>query len=192
VKTRNAHALAEHLKSAIPEGGWLSKAQRDRRGDGEPRPNLYNAMLALREDARFSDLFSYDEMLRAPILNRPVPAQGGGTQDEQFQARPIRDADVAALQELLQASGLEKIGKDVVHQAVDLRAVELRFHPVRDYLSALEWDGTPRLERWLATYLGAEDSQYHSASSVDHGSAITCPTSDFQAKTWPSTSMANG
>jgi predicted P-loop ATPase len=78
-----------------------------------------------------------------------------------FEPRPVRDADVAALEEFLQASGLEKIGKDTVHQAVDLRASERAFHPVRDYLNALRWDDTPRLASWLATYLGAEDTEYH-------------------------------
>jgi predicted P-loop ATPase len=34
------------------------------------------------------------------------------------------------------------------------------FHPVIEYLGALEWDGTPRLDRWLSTYGGAEDSEY--------------------------------
>lgn len=34
------------------------------------------------------------------------------------------------------------------------------FHPVCDYLDALEWDGVPRLDRWLVTYGGAEDSEY--------------------------------
>jgi len=34
------------------------------------------------------------------------------------------------------------------------------FHPVLDYLDALEWDGTPRLERWLSTYGGADDNEY--------------------------------
>jgi hypothetical protein len=33
------------------------------------------------------------------------------------------------------------------------------FDPVLDYLNALEWDGTPRLERWLVTYLGATDTE---------------------------------
>jgi predicted P-loop ATPase len=73
----------------------------------------------------------------------------------------VRDADVAALQELLQAWGLEKIGKDTVHQAVELRARERRLHLVRDYLSALQWDGVQRLSAWLTTYLGAEDTEYH-------------------------------
>ncbi len=138
---------------------WISKAQHDRQG--EPRPNLYNAMLALREDVRIVGLFSYDEMLRAPILSRPVPGGMMPEENGRFEPRPVRDADVTALQELLQASGLEKIGKDAVHQAVDLRAQERPFHPVRAYLDALEWDGTPRLATWLNTYLGAEDTEYH-------------------------------
>lgn len=33
-------------------------------------------------------------------------------------------------------------------------------HPVIEYLDALEWDGTPRLDQWLSTYGGAEDSDY--------------------------------
>jgi predicted P-loop ATPase len=146
-------------ETQAPRAEWISRAQCDRQG--EPRPNLYNAMMALREDARISDLFSYDEMLRAPILHRPVPNSAVNAENEPFQARPVRDADVTALQELLQASDLEKVGKDTVHQAVDLRAYERRFHPIRDYLSALRWDGTPRLASWLASHLGAEDTEYH-------------------------------
>jgi len=34
------------------------------------------------------------------------------------------------------------------------------FHPVRGYLDGLRWDGTPRLDRWLSTYGGAEDTEY--------------------------------
>jgi predicted P-loop ATPase len=31
---------------------------------------------------------------------------------------------------------------------------------VREYLAGLKWDGIPRLDRWLTTYLGVEDSTY--------------------------------
>jgi hypothetical protein len=34
------------------------------------------------------------------------------------------------------------------------------FHPVRDYLDALHWDGVARLDQWLVTYAGADDSEY--------------------------------
>jgi predicted P-loop ATPase len=37
------------------------------------------------------------------------------------------------------------------------------FHPVRDYIEALEWDGKPRLNKWLITYAGARESKYTQA-----------------------------
>jgi predicted P-loop ATPase len=139
--------------------GWLGYAQCDKWA--EPRPNLFNVMLALREDRRVADLFAYDEMLRASILIRPAPGIVIQNDDAIFAPRPVRDDDVSVLQELLQKSGIEKIGKDIVHQGVDLRARERSFHPVRDYLNSLVWDGTPRLSYWLVIYLGAENTEYH-------------------------------
>lgn len=140
---------------------WLGSTQCDSRA--EPRPNLFNVLLALRDDPRISELFAYDEMLRAPVLSAPVPGKVIQECDARFVARPVRDDDVTALQEFLQQSGLETIGKDVVHQAVDLRARERSFHPVRQYLDGLVWDDTARLDRWLAAYLGAEENAYHRA-----------------------------
>jgi len=33
-------------------------------------------------------------------------------------------------------------------------------HPVKIYLDALKWDGVPRIDTWLQTYGGSEDSDY--------------------------------
>jgi hypothetical protein len=38
-------------------------------------------------------------------------------------------------------------------------ARENAFHPVREYLEALRWDGVSRIDTWLVTYGGAEDTQ---------------------------------
>ena len=46
---------------------------------------------------------------------------------------------------------------------MELRAHERAFHPVRDYLDGLTWDARPRLETWLSTYLGAEQTLYTTA-----------------------------
>ncbi|WP_295392597.1 VapE domain-containing protein [uncultured Thiodictyon sp.] len=35
-----------------------------------------------------------------------------------------------------------------------------KYHPVRDYLTGLRWDGTPRLDNWMTHILGVEDSAY--------------------------------
>jgi predicted P-loop ATPase len=40
------------------------------------------------------------------------------------------------------------------------------FHPVLDYLTALTWDETPRLDTWLINCAGAGDSEYTKAVSA--------------------------
>jgi hypothetical protein len=104
---------------------------------GEPRGNLANAMTALRSDPLLRDVFGYDEMLRAEMLTRPVPSSGRAEEG----MRPVQDADVTAVQEYLQRAGLEKVSKDTTFAAVALRARESAYHPVRQYLDALRWDG---------------------------------------------------
>ena len=52
-----------------------------------------------------------------------------------------------------------RIAKATVDSAIDVRARERAFHPVRNYLAALTWDRKPRLATWLAT-LGAEHTPY--------------------------------
>jgi predicted P-loop ATPase len=119
----------------------------------EPLSVLANVMIALRADPLFRELVAQDEMLRAPMLTRDFDGSP-------IKPRPLTDADVTAIQERLQRLGLQRLTKDTVHQAVDLRAVERGYHPVRQYLEGLSWDGKPRLQTWLATYCGAAPTPY--------------------------------
>jgi predicted P-loop ATPase len=133
-------------------GSWLAACITNTKG--EPLPVLANALTAMRADPLLRDIVAQDEMLRAPILMHTLDRQKG------FKPRPLTDADVTTIQEYLQHVGLARLTKDAAHQAVDLRAVECAYHPTRDFLSGLEWDGQHRLAEWLATYLGAEPTPY--------------------------------
>ena len=53
-----------------------------------------------------------------------------------------------------------KPGKQDIRDAVIASAVRQKFHPVRDYLNALLWDGQPRLDTLFVDYLGVADSTY--------------------------------
>jgi predicted P-loop ATPase len=48
-------------------------------------------------------------------------------------------------------------------QAVQTAARDRPYHPVRTYLQGLYWDGVERVNRWLSTYPGAEDTEYSRA-----------------------------
>lgn len=122
---------------------------------GKPIANLANALIGIRDS--WPDHFAFDEMLCAAMLMRPLDNANS------FEPRPMTDIDVGIVQDHLQHIGLKKIAKDTVHQAVDMIAYEARFHPARDYLDGLIWDGTPRVEKLFASYFGAESCPYSAA-----------------------------
>jgi predicted P-loop ATPase len=139
---------------------WLQSCICDERG--RIVPNLANVLIALRAAPELAEAFAYDAMLCTSVLQKELPSAqnaetpGGGDP----QSRPVRDADVGQLQEFLQHNGIPKVGKDTTHQAVDQRAQERSFHPVRDYLDGLNWDGVKRLDDWTTRYLGTDRVDY--------------------------------
>jgi predicted P-loop ATPase len=50
--------------------------------------------------------------------------------------------------------------KDFFFVVVKETARRNTFHPVRDYLDALRWDGVKRIDTWLSTYGRAKDTPY--------------------------------
>ena len=117
--------------------------------------NVGNVLLALQQEPEFAGAFGYDEMQRCEVLVRPLFGN-----DPNFVPRPVTDADVTAVQAHLQWFGFRRLGKSATHEAIDKHARENAFHPVRNYLNALQWDGTPRLATWLADYFGADQTDY--------------------------------
>jgi len=138
---------------------WLADALDDNRGD--VLPVLRNVALALRAAPELVDAFSYDELQRLVIVAAELPlADGAEPRNSAETPRPLSDGDISQVQEWLQSMGLPKIRREIVHQAIGLRAQERAFHPVRDFLDGLEWDRKPRLGGWLSAYLGAEETPY--------------------------------
>jgi predicted P-loop ATPase len=115
-------------------------------------PVLANAITALRLAPEWQGVIAYDEFRCNVVAVKPVPwgalPRNGWTDQE----------------DRLTAEWLQRnrtfVSVEIAAQAVQTVAAQRRVHPVRDYLDALKWDGTPRLDRWLSTYLGVEESNY--------------------------------
>ncbi len=122
-----------------PSGEWQNYLQI---ADGMPIPNLANAALALRQAPELKGIVAYDQILRLTLVTRSLP---GSRMARVTAPQPVKDTDVAAIQEWMQRHNIRRIGKDTVYQAVDLVAQEHAFHPVRNYLNGLRWDGEKRL-----------------------------------------------
>ena len=77
--------------------------------------------------------------------------------------RELSEEIVRAVREKIDDQYHFDAGKDNVHEVLSRLCESNRFDPVRDYLDGLEWDRQPRLDRWLITYMGAEDTPLNRA-----------------------------
>jgi len=57
--------------------------------------------------------------------------------------------------------GLEKFRRQTVASGIDVLMASRRKDPHLEYLKSLEWDGTPRVEKFFIDYVGVPDSEYH-------------------------------
>jgi predicted P-loop ATPase len=133
---------------------WLQQCSKDSKK--KPLCNLANVLIALRLDTDFRDAYAFDEMQQSVMLTHEI----GSPLGDSLQPWPATDADVTHLQDWLQQKGLRRIGRNDVYNAMDWYARQRAYHPVREYLESLEWDGQRRVNAWLTTMLGADLNAY--------------------------------
>ena len=119
--------------------------------DGKPRSTCTNAGVAVKALGIVckKDLF-HEKML---VAGEPINAWAGDMSDDVIQM--IRKAIRAHY-------GFDPNDKNTRDACTQL-CLENQFDPVCDYLASLQWDGKPRLDRWMADYLGAGDTELNRA-----------------------------
>lgn len=111
-----------------------------------------NLVIILSNDTLLKNKFGYNEFTYRYVITRELPW------DNEF-PRDWSDYDEANLRHYI-----EKVyairGKDNIKDAVTITALKNKFHPVKDYLNGLKWDGKQRLETLFSDYLGADRNDY--------------------------------
>ena len=123
---------------------------------GAVKPILANAITALELSPEWQEVLGFNEFIGATVALRPPPWMGTSPE---WQPTAWVDRDDLLIAEWLQHQQV-CVGAELAAQAVQVVAGRNSFHPVRDYLDGLDWDGTPRLDNWLVTYLGAVTNPY--------------------------------
>ncbi len=73
----------------------------------------------------------------------------------------ITDEDIVNLKYFISESLNQDIPIQKLNEIILILSGRLAYHPIKDYLKTLEWDGVPRLDRWLIEICGTEDNPYY-------------------------------
>ena len=119
--------------------------------NGTLKADIANLELVLRHDRRWDGVLGYCDFSYRIIKRKRPPFEGAVVGE-------WTDADTARLRIWLSRQyGFTPKDADALN-GVLVASQFNRFHPVREYLQGLQWDGKHRLWNWLKYYLGAEGS----------------------------------
>ena len=120
---------------------------------GDPKAILANAITAIRHAPEWKDVLAFDEFANRAVKRFKPPFLS-------------REGDWSDTDDILAADWLQhhkiEVSPACAANAVQAVSIEHSFHPVRDYLTSLHWDGESRLSRWVTTYMGVEWSEVRS------------------------------
>lgn len=152
--------VKKQLKSLVSELTWQDKIERTSPENGfRPKNTLKNVILILKGEGG-DDVFKRDEFANADLYGRSAP---WGSK----KGAEVSDLDTVRIKTWLADHYRFEPSDDRINQAIASVADENRYHPVRDYLDRLAWDGVARLDSWLRDYLEAKAPEpYLSAISV--------------------------
>lgn len=130
-------------------GGWHDQLLYSKSG---LISHMRNVALILENDERWVGVLGYDEFSGKCMKLRTPPY--GGSPGEWTDLDDSLTTDWLAQQYGLLTKSI------AVLEAVGVVSSRNRYHPVRQYLQGLTWDGTPRVETWLTVCLGVELNDY--------------------------------
>ncbi|MFO1455707.1 MAG: virulence-associated E family protein [Steroidobacteraceae bacterium] len=149
---KGAAERRERERLAPPPAPFDWRSALKQRGDrylGDER----NVIAALRLSPELSGLVRFNAFAMVVEFTRAAPWRDVAA------ATPWTDDDDVALQAWLQERDIDARVRSTVADSVVMVAKDQTCDPVADYLEALEWDGTERLNRWLRFYLGADQRE---------------------------------
>ncbi len=168
-----------HIGLTDPVPDWKMLLAISEKGSIEP--NLHNLRLIVENDKRTAGVTAFNEFSQE-IVQRGTP--GVRSPNRKNQAKPFvqlsgpiwtlrdrangdfwteeKDDSIRAMIEAPKTQGGYgiKVPDRDLRAAINIVGRKNCFHPVREYLSAQQWDGTPRVDRLFVDYLGATDDAY--------------------------------
>ncbi|KEI05959.1 hypothetical protein Z954_08710 [Clostridium botulinum C/D str. BKT2873] len=133
---------------------WLKLLEVDKRGFY--RPTIGNIVLILENDPYLKEKIALNEFSHRTIIRKDLPWHKIKNISE---GEPWKDSDDAALRYYIEKIyGITSPTK--INDALLIVEEKNKYHPIREYLEDITWDGVPRVDTLFIDYLGAEDNLY--------------------------------
>lgn len=175
-------AKAEIVEETDPD--WKSKFHRNE--EGELKSTLPNVALIIENDPRVRGVIQFNEFAQEIVL-RGEPRQAKKKRESAHGPVNLENAiwrlrdplngdnwtdshdiglrTLVETKTQMQGYGLKTTDRDL-RGAVDMAAHRRSFHPIKELITSVTWDGTPRAERMWIDYLGCEDNSYNQQAAL--------------------------
>jgi predicted P-loop ATPase len=129
-------------------GGWKKQLERNQQ-DGKPKASFQNILLIMRNVTEGRVFVSRNDFTAEDVWTDETPwlSTVGTT---------VSDRDLIRIKDYLSKGFRLETTTEKILECLVLLADKNPFHPVKEYIEGLEWDGKERLADWLFTYMKAE------------------------------------
>lgn len=141
------------VKGDGPGDDWLNDLDKSVR-EGKPTATFRNIKMILEKTMGDVPFIKHNEFNLNDTWTVDTPWRSKAGDD-------VSDVDSIRILDWLVTTKRLEVTTEKIENVVMAIADRNTFHPVRDYLNGLKWDGKPRIDNWLRTYLDAKGPKYY-------------------------------
>lgn len=146
--------MAGRTPMRLVPNDWTAQLNRGPKGNVKKDPS--NISLILRNDEAWAGVIGFNEFKGEMEFIDHAPIEDG-------EPGEIEEVHMTRIGHWIERNyGFVPVDR-ALHMCVQEVAYSKRFHPVQQYLEHQTWDGTKRVDKWLATYMGAKDTTLNEA-----------------------------
>lgn len=146
--------LEDQAREKATNDDWVEELETEGK-QGKIKNTISNVVLILQNDDNLKGCFGFNEFEQRETATKALPWDRPGIK----YPRPLCDADDAELRLYLERC-YEVTSKGQITDGLTVVVKGNSYHPVRDYLDAVSWDGTERLDTLFIDLFGAPDTPY--------------------------------
>jgi predicted P-loop ATPase len=118
--------------------------------------SITNVRKILNLDPRLEGIFTYDSFMASKQIIKRPPWMNPGAE---FAPYSLEDGDMSCFKEFLEKYTM--FPSEKAKDGLDSHFKKCATDVLKDYLNGLDWDRTPRVDKFFIDYMGAEDNHYN-------------------------------